>query len=163
MENLVLFKSSGIESATIVYCLMGLLLLVCLIIYLSYCYQRFKKFKAFEAEMNMLELGHEQEDTLSMMVKRHALNEPVQILYSLRTFDEMATKEINRILASPGSSASKQKFVDLIYDIRQKTYHQDLIRPGTQNNELQQSGKANENNPFPSLPNYKNTSNMLVN
>ncbi len=125
MDQLVLFKSSGIQSKEVVYVLLAIAVVTGIIIYLSYRYQRFKKFREFMDEVEMLDLGNEEEDTLSNMVKQYALKEPVQILVSLRLFDEMATKEISRILASAGSAAAKQKFVDLVYEIRKKTYYKE--------------------------------------
>jgi hypothetical protein len=58
-------------------------------------------------------------------VKQYAMQEPVQILLSLRMFDELACQEISRVLGSSGSTTAKNRFVQMIYDIRKKTYFPD--------------------------------------
>jgi len=103
----------------------GITLLSVAIIYGTYRYQRWCKFKEFENEMKSLDLNPEQEGTLGDMVRRYQVGEPVQILYSPKLFDDMATAEMKRILGSQGSAEAKQKFIDAIYNIRTKTYHPD--------------------------------------
>ena len=73
--------------------------------------------------MKTLDLAPEQETTLADMVKRYAMNEPVRILYSQRLFDDLACKEMQRILASAGSAEAKEQFIDALYEIRAKTYN----------------------------------------
>ncbi len=105
---------------------LGLLTLFILsLVYLTYRYQRWKRYQEFLEEMKTLDLDPESEGTFAWMVKRYQLEEPVNILYSARTFDEMATSEMFRILASAGSMQSKQQFIDTVYTIRTKTYHPD--------------------------------------
>lgn len=86
-------------------------------------FKRWKKFREFEDEMKVLDLNPDQEGTLASMVKRISMDEPVQILFSPRLFDEMASTEIVRVLGSPGSAKAKQEFIDKVYQIRTKTYH----------------------------------------
>lgn len=88
-------------------------------------YQRFRKFQQFRDEIVSLELDEEQENTFVELIKRYALNEPVDVLMSIRLFDELAAQEIERILGSSGSTQSKQRFVNMIYEIRRKTFFPD--------------------------------------
>ena len=76
--------------------------------------------------MTLLELDDVQENTLTDLVKRYAQKEPVSVLFSLRLFDDMATKEISRVLGSAGSAMQKQQYVNLVYEIRKKTYFPEL-------------------------------------
>jgi len=91
-------------------------------------YMNYKKTKLFLEELEVLELGRVESNTLTTLVKRYALNEPVEILYSLRLFDELAEKEMARVLSSPLSSDSKTQYVDLLYRIRVKTYFPEGIQ-----------------------------------
>ena len=59
------------------------------------------------------------------MVKRYQMKEPVKVLQSARVFDEMASDEIVRVLCSARSAASKESFIDTVYDIRNRTFHPD--------------------------------------
>lgn len=121
--------SSGVETSTAIYFLLGMASTILLMIYLTYRYQRYKRFQEFQEEMETLELGEVEESTLCEMVKRFSLQEPVQVLLSKRVFDEMAAREINRVLGSPGSMKAKETFVNLVYEIRKKTYHKDWSEP----------------------------------
>ncbi len=85
-------------------------------------YQRFKKEQELIEEMEVREFENQESSTITDLVKRYTVNEPVEILYSLRLFDELAEKEMTRVLGSSLSSDSKKKYVDLLYRIRQKTY-----------------------------------------
>lgn len=100
-----------------------LLLLIGGILVITFWYHRWKKYNNFIAEMKALDLNPEEEGTLAAMVKRHSMSEPVNILFSARLFDEMASDEILRVLGSPASAVSKQKFIDQVYNIRTRTYH----------------------------------------
>ena len=108
-----------------------LLIIVALIIVFIFLYKKYvyyKKQKIFLEELETLDLGSVESDTLTKLVKRYALNEPVAILYSLRLFDELAEKEMARVLGSPLSSDSKTKYVDMLYRIRQKTYFPEVAQ-----------------------------------
>ncbi|MBZ0258874.1 hypothetical protein K8I31_22620 [bacterium] len=102
----------------------GCIVLIVAIIYIHKRYMRYIKEREFLEEMQTLEMEQTESDTLFSLVRRYALNEPVDILYSQRLFDELAVKEISRVLGSPLSKENKTKFVNLIYNIRQKTYNQ---------------------------------------
>lgn len=121
------YKSSSIDSTYLVWSLAILALTILLIMYATYRYRRWKKFKEFETEMKALDLESEQEGTLAEMVKRYSMDEPVNILFSARLFDEMASVEIKRVLGSPASAKQKQDFIDKVYNIRIKTYHPDWL------------------------------------
>lgn len=114
------------DPTTLIYLLGGLATIITLISVGTFQYYRWKKFKVFEDEMRSLDLDTESEGTLALMVKRYAMDEPVQILFSPRLFDEMASNEIVRVLGSPGSMKAKQHFIDTVYKIREKTYFPDL-------------------------------------
>jgi hypothetical protein len=61
------------------------------------------------------------------MVRRYKVGEPVQVLYSPKLFDDIATAEMRRILGSQGSTQAKESFINTIYEIRTKTYHPDWL------------------------------------
>ena len=64
---------------------------------------------------------------MASLVKRYQVGEPVQILYSAKLFDDLATAEMRRILASQGSAEAKEKFINSLYEIRTRTYHPDWV------------------------------------
>lgn len=121
------FESSSIDSTVLVYSLIGIMFTILMIVFGTYRYKRWKKFKEFETEMKALDLEPEQEGTLAEMVKRYSMDEPVNILFSARLFDEMASSEIKRVLGSAASIKLKQEFIDKVYFIRTKTYHPDWL------------------------------------
>lgn len=120
-----MFSSSQQGADYVIYLLMGLACVVGLIVYASYRYKRYKKMQEFSDEMAQVGLSSEEESTLTNLVKQYAMQEPVQVLLSLRMFDEMACQEISRVLGSSGSTTAKDRFVQMIYDIRKKTYFPD--------------------------------------
>lgn len=122
-----LFKNTSIDPTLLLSILGSLVALILLIVYGVYRYNKWKQYVAFEDEMKSLGMDSNAEDTLAGMVKRFQMDEPVQILFSPRLFDEMATNEILRVLASSGSLKAKQNFIDTIYEIRNKTYSPDLV------------------------------------
>jgi hypothetical protein len=124
------FKSSDVDPTFLVYILGGIVTLILVTIYGTYRYKKWKKFKEFESEMKSLDLAPEDEGTLADMVKRFSMDEPVNILFSARLFDEMASSEIKRVLGSPASAKLKQDFIDKVYMIRTKTYHPDWLNAG---------------------------------
>lgn len=126
-----LFRNQPIDPTVMIYALIGMAVIIGLIMYMTYRYQRYKKFVEFREEMATLELASDEETVLSDMVKRFSMQEPVQILLSKRVFDELAAQEINRILGSPGSVKAKEAFINLVYEIRKKTYQKDWSEPST--------------------------------
>ncbi len=130
------FSNSGVGADVLVYFLLGLTAVTFLIIYSVYRYRRFKRYQEFVAEMKQFQLDEEQENTLAQMVKSYALEEPVEILLSLRKFDELAQKEIAKVLGSTGSVDAKKKFINLVYDIRRKTYFPDYLSMNTTDSDL---------------------------
>jgi len=124
------FKSSDVDPTFLVYILGGIVTLILVTIYATYSYKKWKKFKEFESEMKSLDLAPEDEGTLADMVKRFSMDEPVNVLFSARLFDEMASSEIKRVLGSPASAKLKQDFIDKVYMIRTKTYHPDWLNAG---------------------------------
>ncbi|MBI1386933.1 MAG: hypothetical protein GC154_00610 [bacterium] len=129
-----MWKTQDVSGEAIVTVLLIAVCLIGLIIFVHRRYVRYKKERQFIDELETMEMGQTESDTLFNLVRRYALNEPVDILYSVRLFDELAVKEIERVLASPLSSDSKSKFVNLIYSIRQKTYFQELAQSVHDNN-----------------------------
>ena len=103
--------------------LVGFMMVVLAVSYGIIRYNRWKRYKEFATEMKALDLDPNTEGTLAGMVKRYSMDEPVNILFSARLFDEMATAEILRVLSSAGSQQSKQEFIDTVYNIRNRTYH----------------------------------------
>ena len=117
----------------LIFSVLGVLALVVVaLLYASYRYKRWKKHQRFIEELNQLSLEENEGTTLIGLVKRYAMEEPVEVLYSLRVFDDLAEKEMCRILGLQGSQETKQQYIDLLYKIRQKTYFPDLMN-GTAN------------------------------
>ncbi len=126
MQEKIFFNPTGGDSTELLYFLVTLVSLILIISFIVYRFRRFKLFQEFTQEMTLLEFDDDQESALTDIVKRYALSEPVSVLFSIKLFDELATKEISRVLGSPGSAIQKQKFINLVYDIRKKTYFHDL-------------------------------------
>ncbi len=120
-----IWKNAGADPATLMTILVVLMSIVSAVVFGVYRYHRWKNYKEFETEMKSLNLNPEQEGTFSWMVKRYSMEEPVNIIFSPRLFDEMAAREIQNILASSASSKTKSDFINLIYEIRVRTYHPD--------------------------------------
>ena len=72
--------------------------------------------------MTALGLDSEQEGTLASMVKRYRMEKPLTLLLSERLFDEMATREMVRTLGSKAPQETKEKYIQELYDIRERTY-----------------------------------------
>lgn len=117
-----LFQASTLDPKVLLQCLVGVVLLIGIVFYLNVRYQWFKKIRRLREEMEYLELNPTEETILTDMIKRYRLNEPVDMLLSLKLFDELATKEMYRILQSVGTSSAKQKSIELVYEIRQRTF-----------------------------------------
>ncbi|HPP01160.1 MAG TPA: hypothetical protein PLX83_11230 [bacterium] len=129
-EGLIMPKfltPTEIEAEVLLWILGIFTFLVLAIVLMVYLYNRRVKFKEFESEMKALDLEPRAEGTLADLVKRHSLNEPVNVLFSTSLFDEMASAEIRRILSSPAPAQEKQERIDLLYHIRTKTYHPDWL------------------------------------
>jgi hypothetical protein len=122
------FENKGTDPAVLVYILLGLAIIIFALIYSLHRYSKWKKFKVFEDEMKSLDLNPDDENAFTGMVKRFELEEPVNVLMSARLFDEMATKEIEKVLGSAGSKSAKERFIESIYRIRTKTYHSDWLK-----------------------------------
>lgn len=124
-----IYKATPLDPSILISFMVIMVSFVALIAYGTYRYQRWKRYMEFEEEMKTLDLGTDSEGTLAGMVKRFNMDEPVNILFSVRLFDEMAVSEIMRVLASPGSTQAKQSFIDAVYKIRIKTYHPEWLAP----------------------------------
>lgn len=85
-------------------------------------YRHYLQTVRFREEMDAMDLKREDSNILWELVKRYALNEPVKILYSLPLFDELAQKEMVRVLSHPYSSHTKMHYIDHLYGLRQKMY-----------------------------------------
>lgn len=126
--NVDFFDSKGTDPVILVYILLGLACIIFALVYGLHRYSKWKKFKVFEDEMKSLDLNPDDENTFTGMVKRFELEEPVNVLMSARLFDEMATKEIEKVLGSAGSKTAKERFIETVYRIRTKTYHADWLQ-----------------------------------
>ncbi len=120
------YKTTAVQTDVVLYVIAGIALLIFLIVFAVYRYRRFKLFQQFSQEMGQFEFDTEEESTLTNLVKKHALKEPISVLFSLQLFDELAALEIARVLGSSGSSVAKQNFINMVYEIRKKTYFHDL-------------------------------------
>ena len=128
-------NANNLDPQIVLAILGGGVVLLGLIMYFVYRYQRWKKFRNFVDEMQQLGLNPMQEGTFGDLVRRYKMNDPVQILYSLRMFDEMASREMNRVLSSPGSMNAKDEFITTLYEIRERTYLSEVradtaLKPG---------------------------------
>ena len=103
----------------------GVVAVLALGVYISYRYQKWRSHQAFVGEMQQLGLNPEQEGTFGDLVKHYKMKDPVEILYSLRMFDEIAAQEMAQVLGSPGSQSAKEAFIETLYEIRQVTYLSD--------------------------------------
>lgn len=117
-----LFKSRNIDPSLVIWPLIIILILLVTIIYSVHRYNQWKSYKEFEDEMKALDLEGEHEGTFVSIVKKYEMEEPVNVLYRPELFDEMATKEIVKVLGSAGSTKAKEHFIDVVYEIRRKTY-----------------------------------------
>jgi hypothetical protein len=122
LEDLRL-RPRTIDPTYVLIFLGGVALIVFILVLLTYYYQNRRRYLVLEDEVKSLDLDNESEMTLVGMVKRFTRNEPITILSSERLFDEMASREILRVLSSPASSRDKQRFIDVVYKIRKRTYH----------------------------------------
>ena len=127
--NVTFLKAQTVDPMIIFGILGGIILVLGTGIYISYRYQKWRSYQTFVGEMQQLGLNPDQEGTFGDLVKRYKMKDPVEILYSLRMFDEMAGQEMEHVLASPGSMSAKQEFVDTLYEIRQITYLSDDEEP----------------------------------
>lgn len=123
----VLWKANNVDSMFLLGILLGILTIVLVLVIGTIFYQRWKRYNEFIVEMKTLDLDPDEEGTLAAMVKRFQMDEPVNILFSPRLFDEMASHEIMRVLGSSASADAKQKFIDQVYTIRTRTYHPDWL------------------------------------
>ena len=88
-------------------------------------YQKWRRYQLFITELKTLDLDPKQEGTFADLVKRYNMDQPVNILYSKRLYDELASTEMIRILSSPGSVTAKAAYIDSLYEIRDRTYASD--------------------------------------
>ncbi len=153
-----LFKATEVDPTVMIQVLSGIVLLITGIIVLTYKYQRWKRYNEFVTEMKSLDLDPDSEGTLAGMVKRYSMDEPVNILFSARLFDEMAATEIIRVLGSPGSVQAKKEFIDTVYKIRTRTYHPDWL--GVKEEQVTESKAPTRE--VPSLP-WENTEEGMEN
>ena len=124
------FFTTDAEIEIIFWVLVGIASTAFVLFYASYRYRRWHRYKEFEDEMRSLDLDREQEGTFAAMIKRYRIGEPVQILYDLKRFDDLASAEMRRILGSPGSAEAKENFINALYDIRMRTYNADWVEQG---------------------------------
>ncbi|MBZ0257160.1 hypothetical protein K8I31_13925 [bacterium] len=121
------FNNSSYSIEVFFYMLLTASVVIAAVVYGNNKYQWFQKINRFRHEMHALELGAADEELLSDLVRRYMMKEPCEALASLPLFDELAQKEIQRVLSSPGSSESKEDFVKRIYEIRQKAFFPEWI------------------------------------
>ncbi len=115
-------STKSFDPGTLLIILTSLAILVVSVIFLSYRYQRWKRYNVFVEEMKSLQLDPDSEGTLAFMVKSQAMDEPVKVLMSAQKFDDMAQKEMVRVLGSEGSIQAKEAFINSVYKIRNTTY-----------------------------------------
>ncbi len=117
-----LIETSQIPVEYIIYGLLAIVFFIGIFTYASYRYQKWRRYQKFIEEMQTLDLDPDQEGTFADLVKRYNMDEPVNIIYSKRLYDELASQEMIRILASPGTVEAKAGYIETLYEIRDKTY-----------------------------------------
>ncbi len=121
------FSNSNYSIDVFIYALLAISVVIAAVIYGNNKYQWFQKVSRFRDEMHALEFGADDEALMSDLVSRYMMKEPCEALASLPLFDELAQKEIERVLSSPGSSEAKEDFVKRIYEIRQKAFFPEWV------------------------------------
>ncbi|MDP8245261.1 MAG: hypothetical protein P9L94_14350 [Candidatus Hinthialibacter antarcticus] len=121
------FNNSSYSIEIFIYTLLAISVVIAATVYGNNKYQWFQKISRFRDEMHSLQLGAADEALLSDLVRRYMMKEPSEALASLPLFDELAQKEIQRVLSSPGSSEAKEDFVKRIYEIRQKAFFPEWV------------------------------------
>lgn len=121
------FSNSNYSIDVFIYALLAISVVIAAAVYGNNKYQWFQKISRFRDEMHALEFGADDEELMSDLVRRYMMKEPCEALASLPLFDELAQKEIQRVLSSPGSSESKEDFVKRIYEIRQKAFFPEWV------------------------------------
>ncbi len=126
------FQSNSANLETIIFLVLGCTLFCVAVFFIYKKYMRFKKEQELQEEMELRDFESVESSTVNDLVKRYKMNEPINIMYSLKLFDELAQKEMSRVLSSPLSSQSKTQYVDLLYRIRQKMYSPSEMSTGHQ-------------------------------
>lgn len=122
------FDPTTIDPALALYALLLVASVISLLALVQYRYQRWKRFKALEDEMKAIGLDAEQENALSRVVLNYKMERPVDVVKSVRLFDELASEEMARVLGSPGSATAKRDYINTLYEIRTRTFHPDWMR-----------------------------------
>lgn len=116
------FKTHEVDPTVILGILFGIVAVIGICAYGSYLHQRYQRFREFNDEMHALGLDSKQEDTLASLVKRYRMDKPLEVLLSKQVFDEMASREMVRILGTHASVDVKEKYIHELYEIRKRTY-----------------------------------------
>ena len=140
-----LFNNNALNVAAFAWFFAIVALLIVLFTGGSYLWQRYKKQLEFKMEMEALGLDPRQEGTLTSIVKRYRMQEPMSILLSEQLFDEMATREMIRILGSQASLETKDHYIRELYVIRERTYKRDLEEDSPSGMEQDQAKSAHAN------------------
>jgi hypothetical protein len=112
------------EIAPLVLLLIGVALIfaIKLLPYLQRYYNQYVRVQQFRNLVGAMALERKDTNVLWELAQRYALNEPGQILCSLPLFDELAQKEMERVLRHPYPSTAKMRYIDLLYSLRNKMY-----------------------------------------
>ncbi len=121
MNNIEWIRTQG--DASLLFTILIIMVLASVVSMVgAYYYKRWASHRRFLKELEQLSLTDSEQDAFSSLVIRHAKEEPINVLYSLPVFDRIAEKELHRVLASNATQEAKEKFVELVYTIRSKTY-----------------------------------------
>lgn len=115
-------KSGGMDTGTAIVLLIGLILCVTIFIGINMLYAHLRKVQRLEAKAGMLDLGDKEVAWVMKLSRAYKVKEPAKILCSMRLFDELAAKEIERILSTEGSNNNKDQTIHRIYEIRDKLF-----------------------------------------
>lgn len=131
--NMQFFQNTAYSVDVFLYSLLAISALIAVSVWFSRQYQFMLKYNRLQTEMRALDFRPEEEAVMNDLTRRYIEKEPCEALDSLPLFDQIAQREIERVLSTPGSCAAKEEFVRRIYEIRQKAFFSHLMSSSSLN------------------------------
>lgn len=122
--DITFFKTNAPDIEVLMLVLFSLSLMISLLIYGNYRYQWFLKIRRFKETMDHLGLDANEESLMTAWAYKYKLKNPKDILSSLPLFDQMMSRELEHLMLCPAPSATKEQYIEMIYDIRRRTFFQ---------------------------------------
>lgn len=126
MDNITFFSPNTQSTGLLFVFIVIMVSIMLFLTFMFYRYRLMKLYEKFAKEMLHFNFNQDQALLLTSITKRNSVRDPLSVLFSLKLFDELASKEISKILSSQVSSIQKQQFINHIYEIRKKTFFQSL-------------------------------------